>query len=74
VQSQYPYSYRFGKTAFVQGGAELGIEYMIHNQLGLSAALGARYAADDGLDGATVGSYHDSIWQADVGLTYYGLF
>jgi len=74
VQSQSPHNYRFGKTAFLQGGASVGIEYMLSNQLGLSGALGARYAADDGLDGATVGSYHDSIWQADLGLTYYGLF
>ncbi len=74
VQSHSPYSFQFGETAFLQGGASVGVEYMFSNQLGLSAALGAQYAADDGLDGATVGSYHDSIWQADVGLTYYGLF
>lgn len=74
VQSQYPYSFRLGETAFLQGGASVGMEYMIGNQLGLSTSIGAWYAADDGLDGATVGSYPDSIWQADVGLTYYGLF
>jgi len=66
--------YTFGETAFLQGGASVGLEYMATERLGLNASIGARYAADDGLDGATVGSYHDSIWQADVGLTYYGLF
>jgi len=74
VQSQSPHSFRFGDTAFLQGGASLGVEYMATNRLGLSAAVGAQYAADDGLDGAIVGTYHDSIWQANVGLTYYGLF
>lgn len=74
VQSQSPHSLTFGETAFLQGGASVGVEYMIHEQLGLSTSLGAQYAVDDGLDGAVVGTYHDSIWQADVGLTYYGLF
>ena len=73
VQSQYPYSYRFGENAFLQGGGSVGIEYMASKRLGLSAALGAQYAASDDLDGESVGTYHDSIWQADVGLTYYGL-
>jgi len=66
--------YTFGETAFLQGGASVGLEYMATERLGLNASIGARYAADDGLDGATIGSYHDSIWQADIGLTYYGLF
>ena len=66
--------YTFGETAFLQGGASVGLEYMATRRLGLSASIGARYVADDALDGATVGSYHDSIWQANLGLTYYGLF
>jgi len=74
VQSHYPYSYRFGDTAFVQGGASLGLEYMIDDRLGLSTSIGAQYAVSDDVDGQAVGSYHDSIWRADVGLTYYGLF
>jgi outer membrane protein W len=74
VQSLFPYNYRFGKTAFLQGGVSLGAEYMFSNKLGISASVGARHAGADDLDGAAVGSYHDSIWQADLGLTYYGLF
>jgi hypothetical protein len=74
VQSQSPHSLTFGETAFLQGGASVGIEYMVNSRLGLSTSIGAQYAADDGLDGAIVGTYHDSIWQANVGLTYYGLF
>ena len=74
VQSQSPHSLTFGETAFLQGGASVGIEYMVNSRLGLSTSIGAQYAADDGLDGAVVGTYHDSIWQANVGLTYYGLF
>ena len=66
--------YTFGETAFLQGGASVGVEYMFNNQWSLSTSIGAQYAADDDLDGATAGSYHDSIWQANVGLTYYGLF
>jgi len=74
VQSHYPYSYRFGDTAFVQGGASLGLEYMIDDRLGLSTSIGAQYALSDDVDGQVAGTHHDSVWRADVGLTYYGLF
>lgn len=74
VQSQPPHTYQLGKTAFLHGGGSVGIEHMLGNQFGLSTSLGAHYAIDDGLDGATVGAYHDSIWQVNVGLSYYGLF
>ena len=71
VISRLPHNYTFGENAFLQGGARIGGEYMVQRRLGLSASLGATYAADDGLDGATVGRYHDSIWKASIGLTYY---
>lgn len=71
VQSQYPFNYRFGTNAFVQGGASAGLEYMVSPRLGVSSALDVRYALSDEVDGASVGSYTDSIWRVDVGLTYY---
>jgi curli production assembly/transport component CsgG len=73
VHNQDPYTVRLGDTAFLQAGGSLGLEYMFTRWLGLSTSIGVQYAADDDLDGASVGSYHDTIWQADVGLTYYGL-
>jgi curli production assembly/transport component CsgG len=71
VISRLPHNYTLGENAFLQGGARIGAEYMVRRRLGLSVSLGATYAADDGLDGATVGRYHDSIWKASIGLTYY---
>ncbi len=73
VRSRYPYTYDFGTDTFWQGGASVGMEYMMSERLALSTSIGAQYAASDALDGQNVGTYHDSIWQADVGLTYYGL-
>jgi curli production assembly/transport component CsgG len=74
ARSRYPYTYAFGTDAFWQGGVSLGVEYMISKRVGLSTSIGAQYAASDDLDGQNIGTYHDSIWRADVGLTYYGLF
>ena len=71
VQSQDPYDYRFGDTAFPVAGGSVGFEYMPSEHVGVSAAFGTRFSADDALDGADVGRYHDSIWSVDVGLTYY---
>jgi curli production assembly/transport component CsgG len=73
IRSEYPYTYSFGDDTFLQGGVSLGGELMVSEQLGLSTSIGAQYAASDALDDQSVGTYHDSIWQADIGLTYYGL-
>ena len=73
IRSEHPYTYSFGNDTFLQGGVSLGGELMVSEQLGLSTSIGAQYAASDALDDQSVGTYHDSIWQADIGLTYYGL-
>ena len=73
MQSEFIEEVRFGETAFLLGGGGIGLEYMATPRLGLSGSLGVHYAATDDLDGAAVGTYHDSIWQADMSLTYYGL-
>lgn len=55
----------------LEGGGRLGVEYMFNSRFGLSTSFGVRYAASDNLDGASVGTYHDSVWEGSVGFTYY---
>jgi hypothetical protein len=43
-------------------------------RLGLRAGVHARYALDDRLDGADIGRVPDSVWELELGLTYYSLF
>lgn len=71
TQSQYPFTYRPGTTLFPIAGASAGIEYMVTPRLGVSAAVDARFSLRDDLDGASVGRYTDSVWRADVGVSYY---
>lgn len=81
AQIPYPYVrlsdagsyFRSGNSAFLQAGVSVGVEYMANNRLGISASAGTSYLTNDDFDGQPVGSYNDSIWQADVGITYYGL-
>ena len=71
TQSQYPFNYRLGETVFPTAGASAGIEYMLTPRIGVSTSFGARLSFQDDLDGASVGRYNDSIWRADVGISYY---
>ena len=71
VQAQFPFNYRFDDNAFPVAGGSVGFEIIPSPHLGISAAFGTRYSFDDGLDGASVGRYDDSIWRVDVGITYY---
>ncbi len=65
--------YRLGQTAFPIGGGSIGMEYMVTDDVGVSATFGTQYATTDNLDGARTGRYHDSLWNGTVALTYYDL-
>ena len=64
-------SYTWGEHLIPHASAGAGLEIMASNRLGVRAGVQTRYGLYDEFDGASTGSYHDSIWQIDIGLTYY---
>ena len=64
-------SFTWGEDLIPHASAGAGFEIMTSDRLGIRAGVHARYGLYDEFDGASAGSYHDSIWQFDLGLTYY---
>ena len=48
-----------------------GMEYMLNNKFGVSAACGVNYYLNDYFDGTKAGIYNDISWGVSVGLKYY---
>ena len=61
----------FGESLVPQFSGRFGFEALATPKLGLEVSIGANYAFYDTLDGVALGRYHDSLWSAKIGLTYY---
>ena len=71
LTSRSPNSFAWSEDLIPHASAGAGLEIMATQRLGLRAGVHTTYGLYDGLDDASVGRYHDSLWRLNIGLTYY---
>lgn len=71
VESNIDVETRFNSAYHLYGLGELGGEYLIKDNLGLSAGVTFRGLLNDELDRIEQGKFNDFIWQLKVGLSFY---
>ena len=56
---------------FTVASAELGMEYLITDKIGLNGSMGYLLFLNDDVDRLVMGKYNDSMWKGNIGITYY---
>jgi len=59
-----------GQQYFETANAVAGLDYRLSKNLGLQLDFHYRYLLRDGVDGITIGSIHDQIWNVMAGITF----
>ncbi|MCG8579638.1 MAG: hypothetical protein MI866_06965 [Bacteroidales bacterium] len=58
------------KNRFTYIGSALGLDFVLSNRVKINMSIANKYFTSDDLDGNSVGSYDDMLWEGRIGISY----